>query len=156
MGLGTESEIRGFVSGMDGLDEAVRMMTAMLNRFNKADVFIGADHDGQVIGIEASDSDVQAVMDRMKEKVNHLPEVSVTVESDPEGRRYIHISATGYETPYSFGSWFYVRRYRYSDDDGPVRIVWTENLTCGMKRHRRGSPVWQYKYLCVQKDTAVT
>ena len=137
--FGPEGETRGFVDSMDRMDEAIRMMTAMLNRFNRAEVYIGITRDGEHTGIDVSEEDVRDILERMDEKVNHRPDVSVTLQTLDECRRYILISAEGYETPYSFGSWFYVRRYRYIDDSEAPGIVWTENLTCGMKRHRSHS-----------------
>jgi len=131
MDVGPEGETVGFVGSLDEIDRAVRMMTAMLNRFNHADVYIGMRPDGSLIGIDLPDDAEQRIMDRISEKVNHPPEVSICIESEG-GKHCIHIHADGFETPYSFGSWFYVRRYRYTDDNG---MEWTENLTCGMKRH---------------------
>ena len=133
MDFGPEGETVGFVRDMDRLDDAIRMMTAMLNRFNHSDVYIGVDSSGKIIGIDACDDTVKVILERMESKVNHLPDVNVDVCSE-DGRQYVHIHAEGYETPYSFGSWFYVRRYHFTDDK---RIEWSENLTCGMKRHRR-------------------
>ena len=131
MDVGPEGETVGFVGSLDEIDRAVRMMTAMLNRFNHADVYIGMRPDGSLIGIDIPDDAEQRITDRISEKVNHPPEVSVCILSEG-GKRCIHIHADGFETPYSFGSWFYVRRYRHTADE---RIEWTENLTCGMKRH---------------------
>ncbi len=132
MDVGPEGETVGFVGSLDEIDRAVRMMTAMLNRFNHADVYIGMRPDGSMIGIDLPDDAEQRVSDSISEKVNHSPEVSICIESEG-GKHCIHIHADGFETPYSFGSWFYVRRYRYTVNK---EIEWTENLTCGMKRHR--------------------
>ena len=136
MDFGSENETRGYVIGMEDLDDAVKMMTAMLNRFNKADVYIGVGKDGKVLDRVFSEDDVSKVSKRMGELINHMPQTAVSLESTRGGKGYIHISAIGYETPYSFGSWFYVRRYRYVDMDGTRTVEWVENLTCGMKRHR--------------------
>ena len=131
MDVGPEGETVGFVGSLDEIDRAVRMMTAMLNRFNHADIYIGMRPDGSFIGIDLPDDAEQLITERISEKVNHPPEVSVGIISEG-GKHCIHIHAEGFETPYSFGSWFYVRRYRHTADKG---IEWTENLTCGMKRH---------------------
>ena len=131
MAFGEEGETVGFICSMEQVDDAVRMMTSMLNRFNRADVYIGVDRDGTVLGIDVPDNAPEIVLERIGAKVNHPPKVSVEIGSSDD-KRYVHIHAEGYETPYSFGSWFYVRRYRY-DENGD--IVWVENLTCGMKRH---------------------
>ena len=134
MDVGIEGETVGFVGSMGEVDRAVRMMTAMLNRFNHADIYIGVHPDGSLVGIDIPDDAEQLVFQKISEKVNHPPKVTVSIVSE-DGRRCVHIHAEGFETPYSFGSWFYVRRYRYTDDK---RIEWVENLTCGMKWHRFG------------------
>ncbi len=107
-------------------------MTAMLNRFNKATVLIGTGKDGRAIGDELSEKDVDTVLEIMSARINRMPDVRVTLESDGDGR-YIMIRATGYETPYAFDGWFYTRK-RAPTGDG---FAWKETLTCGMKRHRR-------------------
>lgn len=150
MDFGSENETRGFVSGMDELDAAVKMMTAMLNRFNKAEIYIGVGKDGKILDREFSEEDVSKVSERMGELINHMPQTVVSLERTEDGKGYIRISATGFETPYSFGSWFYVRRYRYVDRDGSKSVEWVENLTCGMKRHRSFSPV---KRIILYSDT---
>lgn len=139
MDLGIEDETTEFVDGMQQLDEALKAMASMLNRYNRADVYIGVGGDGTVFGQDLSDDDVARVIERMGEKVRCQPKAAVRLERDPQGRRYISIHAEGYETPYSYDGWFYVRRYRVIQPEGPggpsVR-EWRANLTCAMKRHR--------------------
>ena len=108
-----------FFDGMEEADSAVKSMTAMLNRFNKATVVIRAGRDGRTAGEGLSEKDVDAVLEIMSAKTNRMPDVRVTLESDGDGRCIV-IRAAGYETPYAFGG-----------------FAWKETLTCGMKRHRR-------------------
>ena len=138
MSLGVEGPTVEFIDGMEQLDDGLKAMTAMFNRYNKANVYIGVDHDGNIIGGDFSEEDVQKVIQRMHEKVNTQPNVRVTLESNEEGNRYILISGTGYETPYAFGTWFHIRKWVYSkpEPDGPVKEDWIQTLTCSMKRHR--------------------
>ena len=46
----------------------------------------------------------------MSQVINHSPDVTITLESDDSGKRYIRITGTGYDIPYSFKGWFYARR----------------------------------------------
>ena len=137
MGFGAEGPTVEFIDSMDQLDEALKAMTAMFNRYNKADIYIGVDQNGEVIGKVLSEDDVQIVIERMHQKVNTQPNVKVTLESTDDGRKYILISGTGYETPYSFGTWFHIRKCVYTkpDPNGPVIEEWIQTLTCSMKRH---------------------
>lgn len=122
-----ESETAGYVTGMGGLDRAVRMMTAMLNRYNRAEVLI-LPEEGESFG----EAEAEAVRGRIGELVNHPPGFSVAL-TGRDGDQCILISAEGYETPYACGGWFYVRRYHFAPDGSRV---WTESPTCAMKRHR--------------------
>jgi len=140
MGFGTEEETLEFVDGMDQLDQGLRSMVAMLNRRNRAVVLIGVGKDGEVLPSEISESDVEAVRERMERGMNHLPQARVTLESDG-GRPFIRIDARGYETPYSYGGWFYIRKRRPVRVDGKDALEWTEGPTCSMKRHRSFLPV---------------
>jgi len=49
----------------------------------------------------------------MSQVINHVPDVTITVESDNSGKNYIRITGTGYDIPYSFKRWFYARRCFY-------------------------------------------
>ena len=135
MGVGTEGWTTGFISGMENLDDAIKMMSGMLNRFNRAEVFVGVGPDGEPTGISFSPEDPDKIRERMAEIMNRLPEVSVSEETYG-GKTCIHISAVGYETPYSWKGWFYGRKCRPVRDGGGVRMEWTETMTCAMKRHR--------------------
>ncbi len=98
-----------FFDGMEEADSAVKSMTAMLNRFNKATVVIKARKDGRTAGEGLSEKDVDAVLGIISARTNRMPDVRVTLESDGD-ERYIKMVATGYETPYAFDGWFYTRK----------------------------------------------
>ena len=138
MGVGTEDWTVEFIDSMDQLDEGLKNMTAMLNRFNKASIFIGVDKNGNILENDLSEDDVKAIRKRMNEMVRTSPDVNISLETS-DGRRFIRITATGYETPYSFGSWFYTRKCNPTQPEGPSGPVvneWCATITCGMKRHR--------------------
>ncbi len=138
--LGRECGTVEFVDGMEGLDQAVRSLSAMLNRFNKAEIYIGVGIDGRPAGADLSEEDISRIDERIGQLMNRHPQtLGITLEVSDDGERYIRISATGYETPYAYGSWFYTRKCNPTQPEGPQgRVVeeWTETLTCGMKRHR--------------------
>ncbi len=132
-----EGEIVEFVDGMEHLDEAIRAMSAMLNRYNNARIFIGVDGLGHAIGADLSSEDIDTVRTRVSELLNRMPVMNITLEFEG-GKDYIRIIAEGYETPYAWKGWFYTRKCnptRPQGSDGPVVNEWVETLTCGMKRH---------------------
>ena len=110
-------------------------MAAMLNRYNRADIYLGVDPSGRILGIDVPDDISDIIINRVGEIVNTMPSVQVITESD-NGVQFIHMHVTGYETPYSWKGWFYVRRFHVErDENGEPVTVWAENLTCSMKRH---------------------
>ncbi len=136
MGLGTENETTEFVDGMEQMDEALRSLAAILNRYHKAEVLIGVSSDGEPVDADIDDDDVETVKRSISEKMNTVPDADITIVTDDEGRRYIRISATGYDIPYTYDGWFRVRRCCISKKDGNTIVEWKNLMTCGMKRHR--------------------
>ncbi len=124
-----------FIDDLEHLDLAIKSVSAMLNRYNKADIYIGIDSFGIPTGTEIPDDYEEMILNRMCEVMNTMPSADISKIS-VDGEAAIHIHATGYETPYSWKGWFYVRRYRIEKIDGNVVETWTENPTCSMKRHR--------------------
>ena len=126
-----------FFDSMNNVGDALRTVVGMCNKFNRFDVYIGVDSDGNAIGAGLSEEDVRTVEEAMSRRINHPPKAVVSLETDGSGRRYIRITGTGYETPYAFDGWFYIRRCVYSKDSAEehARQQWTETLTCSMKRH---------------------
>jgi hypothetical protein len=136
MGAGTEGWTTGFFGGMDRLDDAIKSMSAMLNRFNRADIFIGVGPDGEPLGIQVDLDCPEMIRARMAELMNRLPDAEITLESS-DGKEFVRISAVGFHTPYSWNGWFYGRKCRpIKLDSGGVKMEWTETPTCAMKRHR--------------------
>lgn len=136
MSLGVENGTTEFVDGMEDLDEALRSVAAMLNRYNRADVYIGVGPDGEPAGACLGDEDVETVRRSMESGMNTVPEAGISLETDERGRRYIHVSARGYDIPYSYGGWFRVRRCCITKNGDSLVEEWKNLLTCGMKRHR--------------------
>ncbi len=132
----SESETVEFCDGMQDLDMALRSTTAMLNRYNRCKVYIGVGMDGSPLGIEPTEEDILRISARCDEIVRARPTIEASIE-EQDGVEYILLDATGYETPYSWKGWFWVRARRPSTDaSGKVRVDWTETPTCSMKRHR--------------------
>ena len=138
MSLGREDETTEFVDGMDGLDDALRSMVAILNRKNRALVLIGIGDDGEPTGARIDDDAPEMIRARIREIVNAQPTTDISIESIGD-RRYVRISAIGYETPYSWKGWFWIRAKRFTVDGSETVVHWTETPTCSMKRHRIAS-----------------
>ncbi len=136
MSLGREGATVEFVDSMEDLDDGLRSMAAMLNRYHRAEILIGVDSDGETTGIDVGEEDLDAVRSRIRERMNTVPEATVASEQAENGDRYIRVSATGYDIPYSYDGWFRVRRYCVRKTGDGTVTEWKDLLTCGMKRHR--------------------
>lgn len=136
MDLGRENATTEFVDGMENLGDALRSMSAILNRYPQATILIGVDRDGKPLGKQFGEDDLQTIRIKMKTSLNTVPNVSISIKTADDGEQYIHISAKGGDPPYSYGGWFHVRRCKIiRDSDGTVREEWRDSLTCAMKRH---------------------
>ena len=134
----SEGETVEFCDGMQDLDMALRSMTAMLNRYNRCKVYIGVGIDGSPLGIGPTEKDLEIISARCDEIVRARPTIKASIE-EQDGKRYILLDVSGYETPYSWKGWFWGRARRPSTDaSGKVHVDWTETPTCSMKRHRFG------------------
>ncbi len=136
MDLGRENATNEFVDGMEQLDDALRSLSAILNRYPSARILIGVGGDGKPLGKTFSEDDVHIIRIRMRSALNTVPDTEITIEGAEEGGQYIRISARGGDPPYSFGGWFHVRRCQIvREPDGQAREEWRDSLTCAMKRH---------------------
>ena len=76
-----EGETVGFVEGLDDAVHAVKTMSSMLNRFNRAKIFIGVDKNGEPLGRTFSEKDFPLIERTIKEKLNRLPKYSFELAS---------------------------------------------------------------------------
>ena len=106
--LGEENGTTEFKKGMAQLDKGILAITAMLNRYNQADLFIGVRDDGTVKGVKIGDDTVEEICNRISALVapQIIPQIDI-MESD--GKEYIKISCSGNAPVYSFDGRYYIR-----------------------------------------------
>ena len=90
----SEGWTTGLFEDMSEAEAAVKSMTAMLNRFNKATIVIGVDKNGDPSGIRLSNADAETFRRIMSSKMNRIPETSITLEDDGDSHLMI-VRATG-------------------------------------------------------------
>ena len=132
MSLGNEGPVTAFFEGMEQLEEAVKTLTGMLNRYNRGRILLGVDSHGDVIGKAFCETDVGTVRETIGKSINHVPDVRIRIGLTSDGKQYLSIEAEGYEIPYSYKSWFYSRRQCPGAEPGKE---WVTLLTCGMRHH---------------------
>ena len=119
-GVSADTEV---YDSMEHLDEALCSLAAILNSYQRAEIFI-------------ADPDPGKIEDMIRKEIRPVPLFSVTVCDSGDGNRYARITAEGYEIPYSYGGWFRSRRCFYEERDGRTVEVRKNLITCGMRHHR--------------------
>lgn len=116
MNLGRENETTEFKESLGQLDKGVRSLSAMLNRHRSGTVFFGVDDDGDVIGLDIGVSTLESVRNAVRSAIK--PQITPTIQehTSDDGRRFISLSASGVDIPYSFDGRYYIRNV--SSDEG--------------------------------------
>ncbi len=123
MNLGNESETVEFKESIAQLDKGILGLTAMLNRHNHGTLYIGVDDKGEVIGMEVGESTAETIRNRIRTRVKPQVVPEIKVHTSDDGRRYVSVSVTGYDIPYSFDDRYYIRNVSSNESAGPEVVV---------------------------------
>lgn len=101
MNLGPESETAERKRSTSELKEGAASVAAILNKHGRGELFFGARNDGEVRGMQASDSTLREVSQAIGHSIE--PRVYSVVEAlgDGEGRSCIRVSFSGDDAPYA-------------------------------------------------------
>ncbi|MBQ1463067.1 MAG: ATP-binding protein, partial [Candidatus Methanomethylophilus sp.] len=122
MELGSESGTVAFRSDMRQLDKGLISLTAMINRSNHGTVYFGVDDTGYVSGLQVDAPLFDKI--RYTARKNILPRLIIDVVEhvSTDGKSYVSVSASGFETPYSYDGRYYVRNSVNDDMATPETI----------------------------------
>lgn len=81
----------------------------MLNKHGRATVYFGVDDDGNVCGLSIGKNTLMDIRNRINEKIEPKVYADILELSDDSGKKYIEVTATGSNIPYSFDGRFYLR-----------------------------------------------
>ncbi len=103
-----ESMTTEFKESMSQLDKGILGITAMLNRSNHAELYIGIDDNGDVVGIQVGKDTLEKIRNKISTLVSPqiLPDIEVL---NDDGKDYLRISCSGYASAYSFNGRYYIR-----------------------------------------------
>ena len=128
--IGKESETEEFKETIGQLDKGTRSLSAMLNRYHHGTVYYGVDDGGNVKGIEIGESTLEKIRNSVRSSIQPrvIPDIKV---NEAEGRKYISVSVTGHDVPYSCDGKYYIRNVTSDESAGP-EIVSQLVLSRGM------------------------
>lgn len=123
MNVGRECETMEFKESISQLDKGLRSLSAMLNRRNHGTVYFGVDDSGNVIGMDIGRDTLESIRNLARSRIQPqiLPEV--TVHDTDDGRRFIVLQASGYDTPYSYDGRYYIRNVSSDESAGPEIVT---------------------------------
>ncbi len=109
MNLGNENEYQEFKEGLGQLDRGLKSVTSMLNKHGKATVYFGVDDNGEVCGLTIGKNTLMDIRNRIRDKIEPRIYADIKELKDETGKKYIEITASGTDIPYSFDGRYYVR-----------------------------------------------
>ncbi len=109
MNIGFENEYQEFKEGLGQLDKGLRSLTAMLNKHGKAAVYFGVDDNGNVCGLSVGKNTLMDIRNRIRDKIEPRIYADIQEQQDDNGKKYIKVTANGFDIPYSFDGRYYLR-----------------------------------------------
>lgn len=122
MNLGREDEFQEFKEGLGQLDKGLKSVTAMLNRHNIAIVYFGVDDNGNVVGLQTGKDTLMDIRNKIRDKIEPRIYPDIKEEQDENGKKYIKVSVTGADIPYSYDGRYYIRNVS-SDEQASNEIL---------------------------------
>ena len=122
MNLGREDEFQEFKEGLGQLDKGLKSITAMLNRHNVAIVYFGVDDNGNIVGLQVGKDTLMDIRNKMRDKIEPRIYPDIKEEKDENGKKYIKVSVTWADIPYSYDGRYYIRNVS-SDEQASNEIL---------------------------------
>ncbi len=117
MNLGRENEFLEFKKTTGEAREAMRSISAMLNKHGRGEIYFGVSNNGDVVGQQISDSSLRDISRLIKESID--PSISPIVREEIlDGLHVIHVIFAGTKKPYSSNGVYYIR---VSDEDNKLK-----------------------------------
>ena len=127
MNLGMEDETQEFKEGLGQLDKGLKSITAMLNKHGRGTVYFGVKDNGDVCGLDIGKKTLMDIRNIISSKIEPRIYPEIEEKADENGNRYIKITASGFNIPYSFDGRYYVRNV--SADEAATNEVLRKMLT---------------------------
>lgn len=109
MNLGNENEFQEFKEGLGQLDKGLKSLTSMLNKHGQGSVYFGVNDNGEVCGLDIGKNTLMDIRNRIADKIEPRIYANIQELIDDNEKKYIKVSASGSNIPYSFDGRFYLR-----------------------------------------------
>lgn len=114
MNLGCESETVEFKKSTSELKEGIASVAAILNKHGHGDLFFGVKNDGDVCGMQVSDTTLREIGQAIDQSIEPRIHPTIVRLGDENGKEYVRVTFSGADSPYSCKG---IYRLRVSDSD---------------------------------------
>ena len=122
MCLSYENELIEYKKSTSEVNEAIIDLSAMLNKHGKGTVYFGVKNNGEISGMDISDSTIRDVSRKIYEQIK--PQVYPTIELlTIDNKIVIKVSALGGQRPYSACGRYYKRVADESREITPLELA---------------------------------
>ena len=119
MNIGYENEITEFKESISQLDKGIKGLTAMLNRSNRGTLYLGVNDQGDVVGMDVGDSTFEKIRNAIRTDVKPRIIADIEVHTTDDGKKYVSVSASGFDTPYSYRDMYFIRHAASNESASP-------------------------------------
>ena len=104
-----ESEEIELKKSLSQLKEGIISLSAMLNKNNHGDVYFGINDDGRVVGLDIGKKTIADITHEIQNNLKPLPYRVQIKDEVADGKKIIHATVEGNDTPYSAYGRYYIR-----------------------------------------------
>lgn len=115
MNLGKENEYIEFKETTSELEEAVRDITAILNKRQAGSLYFGLANNGDVIGMNIGKRTESDIASKISNTIEPSFEFEINTKDDLEGKNFIEINFHGDSRPYKCKGIYYYRNGERSE-----------------------------------------
>ena len=86
-------------------------------------MYFGVDDEGDVIGIDIGSTTVENIRNRIRSFIQPQIVPNIDINTTDDGKKYVAVSAIGYNSPYSFDGRYFIRNASSDESAGPEALV---------------------------------
>lgn len=115
MNLGKENEYIEFKESTSELEEAIKDITAILNKRQAGSLYFGVNNSGDVIGMNVGKKTESDIASKISNTIEPSFEFEINTKDDSEGKNFIEINFHGDSRPYKCKGIYYYRNGERSE-----------------------------------------
>ena len=115
MNIGKENESLEFKETLAEREEAMKDISAILNKKGGGVLYFGVSNSGEVIGLQVGIKTASDIATKIDSSIEPSPYYSVTTKYDPLGKAFIEVAFQGDAKPYRAKGAYYIRNAERSE-----------------------------------------